>query len=388
MFNGANVFAQIMTEFPRRYFAALVKKYHGDVRIKKFSCLDQFKVMAFAQLTGRESLRDTVACLSAMKDHLYHSGIFHPPRLNTLACANENRDWQIYAQLAQRLISIARPLYADEDLGSDLKDLTLYALDASTIDLCLSLFPWADFRTTKAAVKLHTLIDMRGYIPAFINITNGKVHDVNVLDILPVEPGAFYVMDRGYLDFARLYTLNLAKAFFVIRAKKNTQLRRRYSRPVDNIAGVQADQTVLFTGYQSAKDYPDPLRRVRYKDAESGRRFYFLTNNFSLPPATIALLYKLRWRVELFFKWIKQHLRIKRFFGTSENAVKVQIWIAVCTYLLVAIVKKRFGLEQSLYEILQILSVAPFEKTPILQLFSSTDAIVFQGNGEKQLKLW
>lgn len=383
-----NIFAQVMADFPRRKFAALVKKYNGDAGIKKFSCLDQFKVMAFAQLTGRESLRDTVACLSAMKAHLYHSGICHSPRLNTLSYANEKRDWRIYAELAQRLTDIARPLYADENLGDELKDLTLYALDASTIDLCLALFPWADFRSTKAAVKLHTLIDIRGYIPTFINITDGKVHDVNVLDILPVEPGAIYVMDRGYLDLARLYAMDLSKAFFVIRAKKNTKVQRRYSHPVDKSTGVQADQTVYFTGYQSNKDYPDALRRVRYKDAESGRLFYFLTNNFSLPPETIALVYKLRWRVELFFKWIKQHLRIKRFFGTSENAVKVQIWIAVCTYLLVAIAKKQHKLEQSMYEILQILSVAPFEKTPILQLFSSPAISAFQYNDEKQLKLW
>jgi hypothetical protein len=388
MYNGSNIFAQVMAEFPRRAFAKIVSKYNGDANVKKFSCLDQFKVMAFAQLTGRESLRDTVACLSAMQDQLYHSGIAHKPRLNTLSFANENRDWRIYAELAQRLINTARPLYADEDFGTELADLALYALDASTIDLCLSLFPWAKFRATKSAIKLHTLMDMRGYIPTFIDITDGKVHDVNVLDTLPIEPGAIYVMDRGYLDFARLYALNMSKAYFVIRAKSNTQLSRRYSHPVDKSTGVQADQTVALIGAKSAHDYPESLRRVRYKDEESGRRFYYLTNHFELSSPVIAQLYKMRWRVELFFKWIKQHLRVKRFFGTNINAVKSQIWIAISSYLLVAILKKRLGLEQSLYRILQILSVAPFEKTPIFQLFSSPKAPQVLPSDEIQRKLW
>lgn len=388
MLNGTTIFAQLMADFPRRIFDDLVKKYRGNNGVKKFSCLDQFKVMAFAQLTNRESLRDTVICLNAMRERLYHAGIDHPPRLNTLSCANENRDWRIYVEMAQKLIAIARPLYANENIGDELKNLTVYALDSTTIDLCLSLFPWADFRTTKAAVKLHTLLDIRGYIPTFINITDGKTADVKVLDVLPIEPGAFYVMDRGYLDFARLYALNTNKAFFVTRTKSNTRLERRYSRPVDKTTGVQTDQTVFLTTYQSAKDYPEPLRRVRYRDAESKQLFYFLTNNFSLPAATIAQLYKLRWRVEVFFKWIKQHLRIKRFFGTSANAVKTQIWIAVCTYLLVAIQKKRLGLPQSMYEILQILSVTIFDKTPILSVFFAKPTKPTRQDNEKHLKLW
>jgi hypothetical protein len=343
--------------------------------------------MAFGQLTYRESLRDVVTCLEVLKPKLFHAGIRGKVSRSTLADANEIRDWRIYADFAQVLITQARELYAKEDFCIDL-DNTVYALDASTIDLCLSLFPWAHFRTTKAAVKLHTLLNLRGNIPEFIHISDGKLHDVNVLDILIPEAGAIYVMDRGYVDFKRLYTLHQAMAFFVTRAKINFKYKRRYSRPVDKETGLQYDQTVALSGYYSKKDYPDALRRVVYHDTETDKRLVFLTNNFTLPALTIAQLYRARWQIELFFKWIKQHLRIKAFYGTSENAVKTQIWIAVCVYVLVAILKKRLGLEQSLYTILQILSVSLFEKTQIIQAFSKTEYIDEAAESCNQLELF
>jgi len=325
--------------------------------------------MAFGQLTYRESLRDIVTCLGVLKTKLFHVGIRGNVSRSTLADANENRDWRIYADFAQVLITEARGLYANEDFGIEL-DNTVYALDASTIDLCLSLFPWARFRKTKGAVKLHTLLNLRGNIPEFIHISDGKLHDVNVLDIMIPEAGSIYVMDRGYVDFKRLYALHQATAFFVTRAKSNFQCKRRYSRPVDKTTGLRCDHTIVLTGVRSKEDYPEAMRRVVYRDTETGKRFVFITNNFALPAIAIAQLYKARWQVELFFKWIKQHLRIKAFYGTSENAVKTQIWIAVCVYVLVAIVMKRLGLDQSLYTILQILSVGLFERTPILRAFS------------------
>ena len=370
MFTGQTVFSQIMEFLPMRRFHTCVKRYRGNHKVKRFSCLDQFLVMAFAQLTYRESLRDIEACLRAMQPKLYHMGIRSKVSRNTLANANEVRDWRIYADFAHILIDRARRLYADEDFGKELRDATLYALDATTIDLCLSLFPWGHFRPTKAAVKLHTLMDLRGSIPTFIHVSDGKLHDVNVLDLLVPEPGAFYVMDRGYLDFERLYKLKQSQAFFVTRAKKNFRFRRRYSRPVDKSTGVQCDQTIVLSTFYTAKKYPEPLRRVRYLDPDTDKRLVFLTNQFELPALTIAQLYKARWRIEIFFKWIKQHLRIKAFYGTSQNAVKTQIWIAIATYLIIAILKKELGLEQSLYTILQVLSVSLFEKTPILQAVS------------------
>jgi hypothetical protein len=368
MQSSRTVFSQVIEFLPIHEFRKCVARYQGNRSVKMFSCLDQYLCMAFAQLTYRESLRDIEACLRAMGPKLYHAGFRGRISRSTLADANEKRDWRIYADFAQALIQIARPLYADEDLGLDL-DNTVYALDASTIDLCLSVFPWAHFRKTKAAVKLHTLLDLQGNIPTFIHISDGKLHDVNVLDILLPEPGAFYIMDRGYLDFSRLYTLARANAFFVIRAKSNTRFRRRYSHEVDRSTGVICDQTIVLTGVKSAADYPQPLRRVKYRDEEIQKTFNFLTNNFNVTAVTIADLYKNRWQVELFFKWIKQHLRIKSFFGTSANAVKTQIWIAVSVYVLVAILKKRLKIDASLYTILQILSVTLFEQTPILLEF-------------------
>jgi len=352
-----------------REFHKCVARYHGQSKVRKFSCLDQFFCMAFAQLTYRESLRDIEACLRAMQPKLYHMGIRTRVSRSTLADANENRDWRMYAEFAQVLIATAKRLYANEDFGIDL-DGVVYALDSTTIDLCLSLFPWARFRRTKGAIKLHTLLNLRGSIPEFIHISDGKLHDVNILDILITQPGCFYVMDRAYLDFARLHAVHRSAAFFVTRAKRRLRFKRRYSRPVDKSTGLRCDQTVILTGLDTAKDYPQPLRRIRYHDGDTHKTFVFLTNNFVLPSLTIAQLYKARWRVELFFKWIKQHLRIKAFYGTSENAVKTQIWIAVSVCVLVAIVKKRLGLKQSLYTILQILSVTLFEKTPVLQAFS------------------
>jgi hypothetical protein len=366
---GKLVFAQLMDHLPMHTFRRCVTRYEGNHKVKSFSCLDQFLSMGFAQLTYRESLRDIEACLRAQGEKCYHMGIRGGISRNTLANANKVRDWRMYADFAQALIKMARPLYAQEELGLDL-DNTIYALDASTIDLCLSVFPWALFRSTKSAVKLHTLLDIRGNIPTFIHISDGKLHDVKVLDILIPEPGAFYIMDRGYLDFGRLFTLNQAGAFFVIRAKSNTQYRRRYSHPIDRSDGLRCDQRILLTGVDAKKDYPQSLRRIKYHDSQIDKTFNFLTNNFVIPAQTVADLYRSRWQVELFFKWIKQHLRIKSFFGTSENAVKSQIWIAISVYVLVAIIKKRLNLKPDLYTILQILSLTLFEKTPLDQLLT------------------
>jgi hypothetical protein len=370
MHQGKLVFSQLMAHLPLSTFRRCVAAHRGEHKVKDFSCLDQFLAMAFAQLTWRESLRDIEVNLRAQAKRLYHVG-FRCATIsrNTLANANATRPWQIYADLAQHLIGMARPLYANEPLSIEL-DATVYAFDATTIDLCLSLYPWASFRRTKAAIKLHTLLDLRGSIPTFIHITDGKTHEVNVLDDLLIEAGAFYLMDRGYLDFARLFVIHQAQAFFVTRAKSNTKFKRRYSHPVDRInTNVLCDQTGVLTVFYSSKDYPAVLRRVVVRD-ETGKRVTFLTNNFALSPELIAALYRQRWQVELFFKWIKQHLRIKAFLGTSENAVKTQIWIAVCTYVLIAIVKKRLHLPHSLYEILQILSLTMFETTPINQLLA------------------
>ena len=372
MHAGQLVFSQLMDFVPWRRFQTCVRRYGGDHKIKTFPCSEQLRVMAFAQLTYRESLRDIETCLRAVKTKWYHLGLRGGISRNNLSNANHMRDWRIYADFAQILIGEARVLYAEEDLGLDL-DATVYALDASTIDLCLSMFPWARFRQTKGAVKLHTLLNLQGNIPEFILISDGKLHDVNVLDHLVPSPGAYYVMDRGYLDFTRLYQLHLAKAYFVTRAKKNLKFQRRYSHEVDKETGVQCDQTVVLQTYYSFQGYPEPLRRIRYYDQSLEKRLVFLTNNFDLPATTIAALYKSRWQIELFFKWIKQHLRIKSFYGTSQNAVKAQIWTAVSVYLLVAIVKKRLGIKMSLYTILQILSVSVFEKTPLVELFSQTD---------------
>ena len=369
---GRTVFSQLMDLLPLREFRKCVARYRGNYKVQHFSCLDQFLCMAFAQLTCRESLRDIEVCLRAMQPKLYHMGIRSRVSRSTLADANERRDWRIYADFAQVLITTAKRLYANEDFGIEL-DSTAYALDSTTIDLCLSLFPWARFVRTKAAIKLHTLLNLRGSIPEFIHISAGKLHDVNVLDILIPESGCFYVMDRGYVDFARLYGMHQALSFFVTRAKRRFRFERRYSRPVDKSTGLRCDQTVVLTGVDTATTYPAPMRRIGYFDAETQKRFVFLTNNFTLAALTIAHLYKARWRVELFFKWIKQHLRIKAFYGTSPNAVKTQVWIAVAVYLLVAILKKQFDLDQSLYTILQILSVTLFEKTPILQALSCSN---------------
>jgi hypothetical protein len=384
---GRLVFSQVIDHLPMHTFRRCVARYGGNRYKKSFSCLDQYLCMAFAQLTFRESLRDIEACLRAQKDKLYHMGFRGKVSRSTLADANESRDWRIYADLAQALIRIARPLYAEEDLGLEL-DNTVYALDASTIDLCLSVFPWALFRSTKSAVKLHTLLDLRGNIPTFIHISDGKLHDVNVLDILLPEPGAFYIMDRGYVDFTRLFTLHAAGSFFVIRAKSNTQYQRRYSQPVDKSGGVRCDQTIVLTGVKSAKDYPQPLRRIKYHDAQTGKTFNFLTNNFAIAAQTVADLYRYRWQVELFFKWIKQHLRIKSLFGTSENAVKSQIWIAISVYVLVAIIKKRLGINADLYTILQILSLTLFEKTPLHQMLTGLESITEDADAPMQLNLF
>jgi len=363
---GRTVFSQLIEFLPHKEFQKCVVRYRGDAHLRGFSCWDQMLAMTFAQLTYRESLRDIEACLRSVRGKLYHMGFRGKVARSTLAAANESHDWRIYADFAQVLIGIARPLHIDDPVGVDLKQ-SLYALDSTTIDLCLSLFPWARFRRHKAAVKMHTLLDLRGNIPTFISITDGTVHDVNVLDEILPEAGAFYVLDRGYLDFERLYRFTMSAAFFVTRAKTNIRLQRRYSRAVDKSTGVQSDQTAILTAIGSARVYPDTLRRIVYRDAETNKRLTFLTNNCDLPALTIALIYKCRWQVELFFKWIKQHLRIKAFFGTSENAVKTQIWIAVSAYVLVAIVRKRLALGSSLYQILQILSITLFEKTPILQ---------------------
>jgi len=372
MYTGKIIFSQVIDYLPMHIFRRCIQQYHGNYKVKSFSCLDQYLCMAFAQLTYRESLRDIEVCLRAQKSKLYHMGIRGKVSRSTLADANEKRDWRIYADLAQKLIHIARPLYIGEDFGVDMKQ-TVYALDSTTIDLCLSVFPWAKFRKRKGAIKLHTLLDLRGNIPTFIYISHGKMHDVNILDQLIPESGAFYIMDRGYLDFARLYQLTLSAAFFIIRAKSNFQFRRIYSHPIDKSHGLKCDQTIVLTGFYSLKDYPVKLRRIKYFDSETRKTLIFLTNNFKLPALTIAQLYRCRWQIELFFKWIKQHLRIKSFYGTSENAVKTQIWIAVSIYILVAIIKKRLKLKANLYTILQILSVTIFEKLPVLQVL--TDSI-------------
>ena len=387
MNQGRTVFSQLISFLPDREFRRCVERYHGDLRLRDFTCWNQYLAMAFAQLTYRESLRDIEACLGSLQGKLYHLGFRGKVARSTLADANESRDWRIFADFAQRLITTARRLYASDPMGVDL-DQSLYALDSTTIDLCLSLFPWAKFRTHKAAVKMHTLLNLRGNIPTFIRITDGKVHDVNILDEIMPEAGAFYVMDRGYIDFERLFALTLSSAFFVVRTKSNVLLQRRYSHPVDKSTGVRSDQTVVLTSFGSASAYPDTLRRVSYFDAETGKRLKFLTNNFALSAHTIAQIYKQRWQVELFFKWIKQHLRIKAFYGTSENAVKTQIWIAVSVYVLVAIMRKRLGLEASLYQILQILSLTLFEKMPILQALHASDSCTDLPDQSNQLILF
>jgi transposase len=387
MDSGRTIFSQLTDFLPQREFRNCVERYRGNHKIQTFTCWDQFLCMAFAQLTYRESLRDIQACLRVSGRKLYHMGIRGKVSRNTLANANKTRDWRIYADFAQVLIKEARALYAGDDFAVEL-DNTVYALDASTIDLCLTLFPWAKFRKTKSAVKLHTLLDLRGNIPTLVIITDGKVHDVNILDEMMMESGAIYIMDRGYLDYARLYIMHQARGFFVTRAKKNFNCRRIYSRPVDKSTGIQCDQVVTLNGFYAHKDYPEKLRRIRYFDAENNKRLVFLTNNFELPALSIAELYRCRWQVELFFKWIKQHLRIKKFYGTSANAVKTQIWIAISVYVLVAIIKKRLGLEMSPYTILQILSVSLFEKTPILQAFSSAEYKNEEQGSHNQLMLF
>jgi len=384
---GQTIFAQLMQFLSHDEFRRCVARYRGNRYAKSFSCWDQFLAMAFAQLTYRESLRDIEACLSAQRQKLYHCGLSGPVRRSSLADANERRDWRIYADFARTLIDIARPLYANTELGFDL-EATAYALDSTTIDLCLSMFPWAKFRRAKGAIKLHTVIETHSSIPVFIHITHGKVHDVNVLDILNLEPGSILIMDRGYVDFARLYTLHQALTFFVIRPKNNLQFRRRYSHPVDRSTGVRSDQIGVLTGPLTARLYPIPLRRVSYYSEETDKRFVFLTNNFSVTAHTVANLYRSRWQIELFFKWIKQHLRIKRFYGTSSNSVNSQIWIGVSIYVLIAIIKQRLGLNQSLYTILQILSISLFEKKPILRLFEDYDNNFQTTDSSNQLNLW
>lgn len=387
MYTGRLIFSQVMEHLPLHTFYQCVDRYRGDFKVQEFFCLDQYLCMAFAQLTYRESLRDIEACLRAQKNKLYHMGIRSPVSRNNLANANNVRDWRIYADLAHALIRTARKLYARDSFALEL-DNTVYALEATTIDPCLSMFPWANFRRAKGAIKLHTLLDLRGNIPTFIHISDGKLHEVNTLDILPLEAGAFYVMDRGYLDFARLYSISQHSSFFVIRAKSNLKCRRVYSHQIDRGTGLICDQSVMLTGLYQCKDYPDKLRRVKYHDAATDKTLVFLTNNFSLPAMTIADLYRSRWQVELFFKWIKQNLRIKTFYGTSENAVKSQIRIAASVYLLVAIMKKRLKIEASLYTILQVLSVTIFERLPILQALTNVDYMAEQVCYSKQLLLF
>ena len=384
---GKTLFAQLMEFVPWTSFARIVARYGGDSRVRSLSCTEQFRAMAFAQLTYRESLRDIETCLLANQTKLYGMGFRSPIKRSTLADANEGRDWHIWEDLAALLIRRARKLYCNESFGIDLSN-TVYALDATTIDLCLSLFPWAPFRSTKAAVKLHTLLDLRGNIPAFIHISDGKTHEINVLDILSIEAGAFYVMDRGYLDFSRLFALHQAGAFFVTRAKRGMDAHRVYSMPTDRSTGVICDQHIALDGFYISQDYHEQLRRIRFKDPESGKTLVFLTNNTALPALTIAALYKSRWQVELFFKWIKQHLRIKRFIGNSENAVKTQIWCAVATYVLIAIVKKELQLNASLYTLLQILSVSVFEKNPLQQALQAAAYITEQVTPSNQLTLF
>jgi hypothetical protein len=387
MHEGRTIFAQLMDSLPRYEFQQCVARYEGNHRIRTFSCLDQYLCMAFAQLTFRESLRDIETCLRALEPKLYHAGIRGKVSRSTLADANETRSWRIYADFAQVLIGVAREMYASEPFAVELEQ-TVYALDSTTIDLCLALFPWAKFRKRKGAVKLHTLLDLRGNLPTTVIVTTGKVHDVNILDQLAFEPGAIYIMDRGYVDFARLHKIDQAKAFFITRSKSNFKFHRLYSHPVDRSTGLRCDQSILLDGVLTKQDYPEKLRRIRYVDAGTDKRFSFITNNFSLPALVIAQLYKCRWQVELFFKWIKQHLRIKAFYGVSENAVKTQIWIAISIYVLVAIVKKRLGLRQSLYTILQILSLTLFEKTPILQALSKEKYTIPQDQDCRQLDLF
>ena len=388
MYEGTTIFSQLMQHLPWHHFRRCVARYRGDYKLKEFKCTDHFRVMAFAQLTYRESLRDIEACLRAVRGKLYHMGIRSTVSRNNLSNANEKRDWRIYADFAQILIPEARKLYADDDFGVDL-DATVYALDSTTIDLCLALFPWARFRKTKGAVKLHTLLNLRGSVPEFIHISDGKLHDVNVLDYLVPDPGAYYVMDKGYLDFERLHEIHACKAFFVTRAQSNQALARRYSRPVDRATGIICDQTVVLVNFYPKKAYPEPLRRIKFHDPEDeDSRLVFLTNDFTLPALTITQLYKARWRIELCFKWIKQHLRIKAFYGTSDNAVKTQIWIAVCTYLLIAILKKRLQIELPLYTILQVLSLSLFEKTPINQALQEWDYKNADSTSHNQLLLF
>jgi hypothetical protein len=384
---GKTLFAQIMEFVPWTSFSRIVARYGGDSGVRRLTCSEQFRVMAFAQLTWRESLRDIEVTLGANSSKLYAMGFRHSIHRSTLADANESRDWRIWSDLAAVLIRRARKLYLDEDLGLDLKN-TVYALDATTIDLCLSLFKWAPFRKAKAAVKLHTLLDLRGSIPAFIHISDGKMHEVNVLDILVLEPGAFYVMDRGYVDFARLFQMHQAGSFFVTRAKSNMNARRVYSAKVDRTSGIICDQSIALNGHYISQDYPEHLRRIRFKDPQTQQTLVFLTNNTCLPPLTIAALYKSRWQVELFFKWIKQHLRIKKFLGNSENAVKTQIWCAVSTYVLIAIVKKELQLNASLYTLLQILSVSVFEKTEALQALQVDSNPSHNDDNANQLNLF
>jgi len=387
MYEGKLVFSQVMDHAPQHLFRKCVERYGGNRYVKSFPCWSQFLCMAFAQLTYRASLRDIEISLRAHGRKLYHMGIHGKVSRNTLANANRRRDWRIHAAFAQELIAIARPLYAGDSIGLDL-DNTVYALDASTIDLCLSVFPWALFRSTRSAIKLHTLLDLQGNIPAFIHVSHARMGDVNALDLLVPEPGAFYIMDRAYLDFERLNVIHSMGAFFIIRTKSNTKYRRRYSHPVDKTTGVKCDQTIVLTRAQSKESYPQPLRRVKYRDATTGKTFNFLTNQFTVPAATVADLYRCRWQVELFFKWIKQHLRIKSFFGTSENAVKTQIWTAVATYVLVAILKKRLGLTANLYTIMQALSLTLFEKTPINSLLVETDHLDDDPHDGKQMNLF
>ena len=384
---GNTVFSQLMAYLPMHEFRRCVKRYRGNYKIKTFSCWDQFLCMAFAQLTYRESQRDTVICLRAFQNKLYHMGFRGKISRNNLSNANMKRDWRIYADFAQVLINIARKLYSDEEFGIEL-DETVYALDSTTIDLCLSLFPWAKFRKRKGAIKLHTLLDLRGNIPSFIKITDGKVHDVYILDELEPEPGSYYIMDRAYIDFARLYILNQCGSFFITRSKSNIKFRRLYSNKVDKSIGLKCDQVIVLTGYKSFKNYPEKLRRVKYFDAKKNRSFTFLTNNFTLPAIIIAQLYKYRWQVELFFKWIKQHLRIKSFFGITENTVKIQIWTAISVYILISIIKKRLKLDITLYTFLQILSLSMFEKVPILQLVTNTEQKNVEGHFCNQLNLF
>lgn len=386
MNSGQTIFSQLMEFVPSYEFRQCVDRYNGNYKIKSFTCWDQFLSMAFAQLTYRESLRDIQACLRAAQNKLYHMGFRGKVSRNTLANANQIRDWRIYSDFAQVLIGIARPLYTKENFGLELEQ-TVYALDSTIIDLCLSLFPWAKFRKRKGAVKLHTLLDLHGSIPTMIFITHGKIHDVNILDKLPIEPGAIYIMDRGYMDFARLHNIQQASAFFVTRSKKNFDFKRLYSHAAPKGTGIQCDQTILLMGFYSKKDYPEKLRRIRLLDPKTGKRLIFITNNFMLPAQTITALYQCRWQVELFFKWIKQHLRIKAFYGTSENAVKTQIWIAISIYVLVAIVKKQMKLDLSLYTILQILSVSLFEKVPLYQALSDQDykQVILQDSNQLNL---